>query len=559
MKAHISSILPRALLRLVRRLAAGATLGTLALTCSPAAAQALPTVSCASPGWIFNTGVDAGGAKLAQYSAEPRWQWAVHPIEDVDVYTAPAQWNTPVAVRLTGPVWNWSDSGDSGWISPTWDMRATKYTYYRFRFNMDPAQNPAAFQVGFDFNVDDHVMAAFINGTKVNSQTPLSGLGFQQIPAGSGVYYTTPAQFTVTQGWQAGPNEMVLLVKNFGGSTLTTPTIYGGVAVRGRSMCGKGSAKISKSFAPTQVQSGGTSTLTIHVENQTTNPQEAVRELFVKDVLPAPLELAGTPTTTCQNAAVTGDTSTQTITLVNNKNPVSLTDDMLPTGGCDITVPVRWPASAAAQCNASVTNTITPGAAAGGGQFSTALGFDPIPATAALACIAPNLGITKSAPSPALAVGVESTYTLTVTNNGAIAAAGATVAESLPAGLTLVSATGTNWSCNSATPMACTYSAAIAANAQATPILVKVKPQASTAGTSVTNYASVDPLGTSTPPTPGETCAPSAACAHATSNVGVAPVVSPVPTLSQWALAMLALSMAWLAWGQRLPGARRGG
>ena len=316
-------------------------------------------------------------------------------------------------------------------------------------------------------------------------------------------------------------------------------------AVKPGGACGL-PADIKKAFSPTTVASGGTATLTITVSN---NFPTSVAGLKVTDSLPAPLVVGAAASTTC-----TGGTLAATV----GSNSVSLTGATLPAGGCTITVPVQWPAASAALCTGAgttVTNTITPGSG-----FTTSLGQVNTPATATLSCLgAPNLGIAKSAPSPALAVGVESTYTLTVTNNGAAVATGATVAESLPAGLTLVSATGANWSCNSATPMACTYSAAIAVGAQAAPLLVKVKPQASTVGTSVTNYASVDPLGTNTPPTPGETCAPSAACAHSTSNVGAAPVVSPVPTLAQWTLAMLALLMAWLAWGQQLPGARRRG
>jgi len=53
------------------------------------------------------------------------------------------------------------------------------------------------------------------------------------------------------------------------------------------------------------------------------------------------------------------------------------------------------------------------------------------------------LSVTKSAPSPALKVGVNSTYTLTVANAGPGAVTTGQVKDQLPANLTFVSAVGT--------------------------------------------------------------------------------------------------------------------
>lgn len=144
-------------------------------------------------------------------------------------------------------------------------------------------------------------------------------------------------------------------------------------------MCG--GARISKAFSPVQVQSGGTSTLTIHVDNLTV-PARPVHDLLIRDDLPAPLEIAGPITTTCLNATPSGTTGDNRV-MLERASDAPATADMLPTGGCDITVPVRWPIAAVAQCvGNSVTNTITPGS-----QFSTSLGFDPAPANASLQCM----------------------------------------------------------------------------------------------------------------------------------------------------------------------------
>lgn len=276
-------------------------------------------------------------------------------------------------------------------------------------------------------------------------------------------------------------------------------------------------ADIQKAFSPTTVASGGASTLTITVTNPTGAP---VTGLKVIDALPIPLVVgAGSAaTTTC-----TGGTLAAAV----GGNSISLTNATLPAGGCTITVPVQWPAASAALCTGAgttVTNTITPGS-----DFTTSLGQVNTPATATLSCLgAPNLSIAKSAPTPALELGVASTYTLTVTNTGTGAAAGATVAESLPAGLQLQTASGTNWTCSGTAPVSCAYSAAIAPGAAAAPLLIKALVQPSAADTTVTNYASVDPTAGTAPPTPGAACAPAAACAQRTD-----PVLTPRLTIAK--------------------------
>lgn len=134
----------------------------------------------------------------------------------------------------------------------------------------------------------------------------------------------------------------------------------------------------------------------------------------------------------------------------------------------------------------------------------------------------PNLAIAKSAPSPTLAVGTNSTYTLTVTNSGPGAATTAQIKDQLPAGMTFVSATGTNWTCANASGLVtCNYAnaAGIARINGTSTVNVVVTPTTAIAGTSVTNYASVDPTGGASAPTPGAGCTPAAACASNSATV----------------------------------------
>ena len=73
----------------------------------------------------------------------------------------------------------------------------------------------------------------------------------------------------------------------------------------------------------------------------------------------------------------------------------------------------------------------------------------------------PDLSVEKSAPSPDLELSVNSIYTITVRNDGGAAATTATVYDTLPAGLTFVSATNnTDWTCGgSGSLVTCTLNA----------------------------------------------------------------------------------------------------
>jgi len=80
------------------------------------------------------------------------------------------------------------------------------------------------------------------------------------------------------------------------------------------------------------------------------------------------------------------------------------------------------------------------------------------------------------------------TYTIAVSNSGNGATSGAvTVMDNLPAGLTLVSMAGTNWTC---TTNSCTRSDALAANGSYPPIIVTVN-VAATAPANVVNQATI--------------------------------------------------------------------
>lgn len=98
-----------------------------------------------------------------------------------------------------------------------------------------------------------------------------------------------------------------------------------------------------------------------------------------------------------------------------------------------------------------------------------------------------------------MAVGGKATYTLVVSNNGPYTEAGPiTVTDTLPAGMSFVSASGVNWTCaNSGQVVTCTYKPSMAPNTTAAPLVItasvnqtgSMTNNASVAGTSDNNSA----------------------------------------------------------------------
>lgn len=168
---------------------------------------------------------------------------------------------------------------------------------------------------------------------------------------------------------------------------------------------------------------------------------------------------------------------------------------------------------------ASVGQNVTNYASAGPDGAAPAPGAECTTAAcdADTSAVAPaTFGMSKSAPSPALNVGENSVYTLTVTTNGANVAAEAK--DLLPVGLTYVSATGTGWTCayDSNTRLVTCDKASISTGTAET-IQVTVTPAPSAVGQTVTNYASAGLDGAA--PAPGAECT-TAACGQNTSDVG---------------------------------------
>jgi uncharacterized repeat protein (TIGR01451 family) len=157
--------------------------------------------------------------------------------------------------------------------------------------------------------------------------------------------------------------------------------------------------------------------------------------------------------------------------------------------GNPITLTVGVPMSAIG----TITNTAS---ASGGGAANAPVASDPTTVTGN-----PVLAVVKSHTGNFVA-GQPGVYTIAVSNTGNVNTAGAvTVVDTLPAGLTYTSATGTGWSCAaSGQTVTCTSPAVIAAGAAAPPIALTVG-VAQTAVPSVVNTATASGGGAANPVT----------------------------------------------------------
>ncbi len=186
--------------------------------------------------------------------------------------------------------------------------------------------------------------------------------------------------------------------------------------------------------------------------------------------------------------------------------PASIAEALRRTAVCMVASVLVLGAPPASAQQARAINTATITAPAGvidpDTGNNTATDDDPI--------VAPLLAITKTHAGD-FTVGVNGTYTITVANTGTAPTTGTiTVLDTLPAGLTHVSASGSGWTCTSADPqqVSCSASAVLAAGASAPPITVTVA-VAAAAMPAVTNAARASGGGDLTCP-----AAPAAAAAH---------------------------------------------
>jgi large repetitive protein len=265
-------------------------------------------------------------------------------------------------------------------------------------------------------------------------------------------------------------------------------------------------------------------------------------------------------TTTDATTAPAGSTITYTI-VVTNHGPSAATNVVMtdalpasllfrsitPPAGFTCTTPA-FRASGTITCNAATlangagatftlvaevapgtTGTITNGATVasdttdsnGGNSTSTTAPVAILPSSA-------DLTITKNTPTTSIVVGSNVTYTITVGNAGPSTATSVVVNDTLPAGLDFVSATPSQGTCNSASPVVCNLGTILAgANATVTLVARANGTQASVSNTATAT--SPDATGPDTVTTPAIPV-----------TTGEQQAVAAIPTLSEWMLIVMA-------------------
>src|SRR5438093_1541745 len=279
---------------------------------------------------------------------------------------------------------------------------------------------------------------------------------------------------------------------------------------------------LSKSATST-VQAGATITYTLSFGND--GGSASGTSATVADQLPSGVMAtaatagSGVSSVSCTNLNSTGALLTCTVTLT------SALASAAPPGTAAFTITATAPSSAGSITNyASVDPTggsspATPGSSCSTTSCASATTTVNTPS---------NLTMSKSGAATVLTNG-GLTYTIGLGNSGGTASGtSATVKDQLPAGVTATAATaGTGLSSVSCTNLnsagallSCTVtlSSGLAPGASNGTAAFTITTTAPSSAGSITNYASVDPTGGSSPATPGSSCS-TTSCASATTTV----------------------------------------
>jgi uncharacterized repeat protein (TIGR01451 family) len=193
---------------------------------------------------------------------------------------------------------------------------------------------------------------------------------------------------------------------------------------------------LNKSFSPSSITLGQSSTLTVLILNNNAGAV-ALSGAALTDVFPTGMSIAAIP-----NPSLSGTGCTGNIAATPGSNQVSLSNGVIPTGAiCTLKVDVTSTFAGnlsnslpvfAVTSNENITNNNSPAVSL------TLLGASD------LQVLSKDDGITTIAP------GGTSTYTIKVKNNGPDNVAGATFVDTAPAGMTINS-----WTCTASTGSAC--------------------------------------------------------------------------------------------------------
>ena len=397
---------------------------------------AIPNIGCTTDPSVFNTGYNvATGGQIANGATDQRWTVAggYTGLNYVNTPTAPANQAHPPALPPAGTTyapaqagkvnnaWANSQSGESQWISANYvdpavgQNQAQGYGdwYYRYQFNLDPAVDPASFQLNMKWLADNSVNGVWVNDV---AQT---GANLPQSPSnpwmGGGFGANSAATTSMAGDWKTGLNTILVQVSSAylaeGFNAEVTSSV----------LCPNPEYTVAKTASAATVQPGGNLTYTVTVRNTGNVAYTAANPATISD------NLSGVQDDAVYNgdAAVSfsaGSTSaapTVTGSTLSWSGPLAVGE----TATITYSVKVDWPDTG----DRTLTNAVTPGT--NGGSCETA-------ADCTTTTPVQSFSVTKTADRTDVVPGQKVTYTITVKNTGTVdytAAAPASFSDDLSA------------------------------------------------------------------------------------------------------------------------------
>lgn len=357
------------------------------------------------------------------------------------------------------------------------------------------------------------------------TQSVPAGTTFQSLTSPGGWSCTTPAvggtgainctKTSMTNG-ENGAFTLVVNVTGSGGITSTVtgdsdtydpdPTDNTASTSTGNLTTAISDMGVSKTTNTSTAPAGSTITYTIVLTN---HGPDAAPNATMTDVLPASLlfrSITKPAAFTCTTPAFrTNGTVTCTAATLANNTSATFT----------LVAEVASGATGTVDNSASGSSDGTDG---NGGNSSSSSG------AVTLAPADADLSVTKTTAATQAVNGSNITYTITVSNAGPSTATNVVVTDTLPAGLSFVSATPSQGTCNAASPVSCNIGTLLDGASATVTLVAHVTATSGTITNSATASAT-ESTATSgaTPPIP----------------VVVAAEAEPIPTLSEWALLAL--------------------
>ncbi|CAN5433463.1 hypothetical protein BH10ACT7_BH10ACT7_08110 [soil metagenome] len=188
-----------------------------ALAPAERAAAVGPVIDCSTDPSILNTGYDGAGGRLTS-GQDSGWTWGGG--LGGPPSTVPA-WAVADIVSAPYATWAVSPYNNASWIAhnSTGDHTGTgpAQFYYRYLFELAPTVVPAGFSVNLDFYADNSVAEIWINGVAQSGNLP----EIPQAPSNpylhNGFAPGMEASTTLNQNWQAGQNELVVVIQSIPG------------------------------------------------------------------------------------------------------------------------------------------------------------------------------------------------------------------------------------------------------------------------------------------------------------------------------------------------------